>query len=111
MTRSKRWIFIRPSAFDAKWGIRADNVPDETDEADFEGHGTAILSKAVGQEHGVAKAANVVIVKFPIKQAQEYSDWSWANLMDGLSKIIDDIKQQKDSLGKVVVNCSFGKRS
>ena len=52
MPGSKQWLF-------------ADPIDNRKYDADLEGHGSCVLSKAAGAKWGVAKGANIVMVKLP----------------------------------------------
>lgn len=65
---------------------------------DPDGHGTCMASKATGAFYGVAKNADLVIVK--------YSRLLIGDILTGLAMIQDDIVQNKLQ-GKAVINLSL----
>ena len=94
MHGSKRWLYAQ----------HADEI-----ESDPLGHGTAMLSKAVGLNHGVAKQADVVIVKMILGALATSLSMSVSSIISALVLILDDIEQQ-GLQGKAVINCSWGKQ-
>jgi hypothetical protein len=66
-------------------------------------HGTCVFSKSSGQLFGVAKDANVIIVK----NGKAKLDISLGIVLNGFGLIIEDIKKNNRQ-GKAVVNFSAG---
>ena len=86
----------------------------------YGGHGSCVASKAVGNVYGVAKSANLIIVKKPVATDQwqdpntgimyPKSVLPFSALEDALNKIKSDVQsrqQQKVYVGSVV-NFSLG---
>ena len=85
MPGEKRWIFV--------------NQTDDL-ELDPTGHGTCVLSKAAGSYFGVARNANIVLVKIPEPTLR--SD-VWA----AMAEVSNDISHRRLQ-GKAVINFSSG---
>lgn len=81
MPGRKDWIFVPP---EEGYHIM------ENEYNDISGHGTCMLSKAAGFLWGVAKSADVVIVKMPVTLDNKTST-SLSVLIGGLSQIAEDI--------------------
>lgn len=83
----------------------SDWYPSKTDSVD---HGACMISKAVGPEYGVAKKANIVVVKLIFEGGKLVP----ASLMSAIASVkqdIDDKAEQGNPItGKVVVNFSLG---
>ena len=77
-----------------------------TQQYDYDGHGGSMLAKAVGPNYGVAKSANVVIVRFPVKKDYKTS-FTMGAALSGLYDILNDISVNEMS-GKAVINLSWG---
>jgi hypothetical protein len=93
MPGTVRWIFVPeviPRASDTT--SESDNDPDR--------HGTCVLAMAVSQKFGVAKKANVVIVKLP-------ADAKASSYYESVQLIENDIVTRRLQ-GKAVVNYSNG---
>ena len=80
-----------------------DDDPPDLDDDPSVGHGTGISALAVGQKYGVAKKANLVMVKVT---AHADEDWSWAEMIAAVGVVLDDVKK-KDLKGKAVLNMSL----
>ncbi|KAL8829647.1 MAG: hypothetical protein Q9191_001898 [Dirinaria sp. TL-2023a] len=95
----------------------------EDDQA-VDGHGTCVYSMAVGPKYGIAKEADVVIVKHAKLKKQpkddggkngdgsdsssdDEEDTLESATLDGMAKILEDIKEKKLQK-KAVVNLSWG---
>lgn len=89
MPGEKRWIFV--PAFD--------NEPPNNVKSDYNGHGSCVLSKAAGAKFGIAKNADVVIVKLPDSKFISF-------ILLGLNMIADDI--EKNKVPKPVVTLTIG---
>lgn len=81
----------------------------EDDDA-TDGHGSCVYSMAVGPRYGIAKEADVVIVKHAklkkdLPKGEE--DTLESATLDGMSRILKDIKDS-NLKKKAVVNLSFG---
>lgn len=90
-----RWIFIPI--------IPTEDIPGypagvNLEKNDLLGHGTCMASKIAGKAYGVAKKAQLVIVK----KASNHISY----LIDGLNLIIQDIDQR--NIQKAVISWSFG---
>ena len=97
-----RWLFPQFSNPDfIPWGEGNDEVdaPDN--------HGTAMVSKVAGRKYGIAKAANIVMVRLP-QQRVSGVGLTYEVLLDVLLEIENDVKQNALQ-GKFVVNMSFSK--
>ena len=73
-------------------------------------HGTNMLSKAVGDQAGIAPEANFVVVRMPVRKRLDGSyttSQTWSALLDALSKILQDISSN-NLMGKAVINMSWG---
>ena len=107
-TGIKRWLYVQPTS-DDEWDWKdVYNYPSLNAKYDHDGHGAAMVSKAVGGLYGVARAANLVVVREPIfkengKTTRRISHW-----IDAFNKILGDIVENKLE-GKAVVNLSFSK--
>src|SRR5450432_3235165 len=75
-------------------------IPGLKDEEDPWGHGSCVTSKVAGPKFGVAKKANIVMVKMPLFLKV-------GNLLDCLTKISDDVFVHELG-GKAVINLSAG---
>ena len=96
------WLF--PETVDAgylPWGSN-------NDEADTpDNHGTAMVAKAASRKYGIAKRANVVMVRMPRHRIEGL--WiTFDALLDALLKIENDAKA-KNLQGGFVVNMSLSK--
>lgn len=85
MAKKARWIF---------GGAQADKSVEEDLGAD--GHGSCAGSKVNGPKYGVAKQANLVVVK---------ASTNIDETLDSLNKILEDVRSKKLQ-GKAVVNFS-----
>ena len=83
MQGSLRWLF-------------PPNEPQNHDDADENGHGTCVASKVAGPTFGVAKRANLVIVKLPGRRTT-FSHW-----IAGYAAVARDIAEEHLE-GRVVV--------
>lgn len=90
----KRWVFV------ANANPNRHNTL-ETD-VDIHGHGTCVLSKVAGPTFGVAKNANVVIVKIPWNYVDDPSSY----YLDALSGVAEDVV--KYQVKNAILNLSFG---
>ena len=84
--KREEWLFPNPQ----------DTVKE--DAAPGKGHGTCVAAKAVGKELGVAKNANIVLVK--VGQRNEFRFF-----LQGLLLVIDHVEKNKLE-GKAVINIS-----
>ena len=75
---------------------------------DISGHGTAMASKAVGGVHGVARAANLVVVRTPLNHQTQTAHLSFLNEFWSILQISDYIAD-KNLQGKVVISRSVSK--
>ncbi|KAL8993004.1 MAG: hypothetical protein Q9169_006662 [Polycauliona sp. 2 TL-2023] len=106
-TGKKRWI-IPGNREDHRYTI--DET--ETDPESGEGHGSCVYSMAVGPRFGIAKNADVVIVKHAIFNQMnpddpDEEDTVESVTLDGMASILAEVKDLH--LGnKTVVNLSFG---
>lgn len=85
MAKKPRWIF---------GGAQADKSVEE--DLGSDGHGSCAGSKVNGPKYGVAKQANLVVVKASINIDET---------LDALNKIVEDVREKKLQ-GKAVVNFS-----
>lgn len=85
MAKKPRWIF---------GGAQADKSVEE--DLGSDGHGSCAGSKVNGPKYGVAKQANLVVVKASINIDET---------LDSLNKIIEDVREKKLQ-GKAIVNFS-----
>ena len=76
----------------------------KTDES---GHGSCIVSKIAGPTFGVAKSANIVMVKAFHKTWAEVTP---SRFLESFGRIFEDVRDRKMQR-KAVVNISFGSRS
>ncbi|KAI9756054.1 MAG: deoxyhypusine hydroxylase [Chaenotheca gracillima] len=93
MSKRPRWIFVEGYPRSA---FLEDSKTDQT------GHGSCVLSKAAGNEFGVAKRANTVIVKVP--WATGNIDVSNADILNGLSLILGDVLAKKSKRNILVIS-------
>ena len=97
-----RWIFPKT----AEQGYRPWTSATGGDEGDLpDNHGTAMTSKAAGKDYGIAKLANVVVVRMQ-PTINDILKISFILITDALLKIENDVKAQ-GLQGKFVVNMSF----
>lgn len=68
-----------------------------------------MVGAAVGGVNGIARAANVVIVRLPVSWRSHGPQMSVSTIMDALRQVLFDIRSGKRQ-GKAVVNMSWGKR-
>ncbi|KAG8161763.1 hypothetical protein KVR01_008750 [Diaporthe batatas] len=85
MAKKPRWLF---------GGAQADKSVEE--DLGSDGHGSCAGSKVNGPKYGVAKQANLVVVKASINTDET---------LDGLNKILADVREKKLQ-GKAIVNFS-----
>lgn len=90
----KKWIFV-------EYGDQSKSNTLQMDVSET-GHGTCALSKAAGANFGVAKNANVVIVRIPWDHSKEPVSY----FLDALSETADDIVKRQ--VKNAVINMSFG---
>ena len=98
------WVFPDPDNTCRPW------TRTNADKADIlnNWHGTAMASKAAGNEFGIAKSATVVIVRLPVRNVRR-PGW-YATIItfcNSLNAIMSDVLQ-KNRQGKFIVNMSFG---
>jgi subtilisin family serine protease len=80
------------------------NFPLQLEETDEDGHGSCVISKVSGPRLGVAKNANITVVKF----AAEHDGRIWfSSLLDSLYLVCRDVVAG-GLQGKAVVNLSWG---
>ncbi|KAH8705522.1 hypothetical protein BGW36DRAFT_422075 [Talaromyces proteolyticus] len=91
---TKRWLF-------PGFG----KTPDR-DQDDKWGHGTCVLSKAVGPSYGIAKNSDVVIVKLQADRKGKGFNILTSTFMDALVEIRSDI-EKRNLQGKAVINFSI----
>jgi hypothetical protein len=91
-----------PGKVEWLYDIESDNKPN-----DYYNHGTCVLAWAVSPKYGVAKKANMVIVKIPVYQ-KDNGDYSCScgGLLASIYLSLGDI-QKKGLQGKVVINISW----
>lgn len=94
MPGEKKWIFIA-------YGDTGISDTDK-DDNDQRGHGTCVLSKVAGATFGVAKNADVVIVKIPMDFLKEPVSY----ILDAWSETADDIIKRQ--VKNAVINMSSG---
>lgn len=99
MPGKKDWLYV-PTSWD-DYARPINNVPSDYDTS---GHGTCVLSKAAGAKFGVAKNANIVIVKLP-QTLYDGGIGDVSYLLDGLNIAAKDIVQKK--LTRVVLNLAW----
>lgn len=93
MPGMKRWIFVP----------NVDPALSNTFKTDVQyGHGTCVLSKAAGVHFGVAKNADVVIVKLPAMAVVPRISYH----LDAINRVAEDLV--KNQVKKAVLNLSFG---
>lgn len=90
MPGTKRWLFT----------IASDHVMDDPM---FPGHGSCIASKVAGPRFGVAKNANIVMVKLETIDGGSYS---FSSIIRAFTLISEDIDANGLG-GKAVVNLSW----
>ena len=78
----------------------------------FDNHGTGVATKVVGHTLGVAKKADLVIVKWPTPVGGTVQLYH-SSYLDGLRKVADDVTSRQAAAGptvvvKSVLNMSFG---
>jgi hypothetical protein len=98
-TEGTTWDPIEPSAYDI--------LPTRTG---FRNHGSLVASKVVGIRYGVAKNANLIVVKWPRGRPLAGALYPTA-LFDGLERIVSDLQPKKQSSNKpgiAVIDMSFG---
>lgn len=105
---SRRWIWVDSRG--RRYGERPWNEIDKY--GDTNGHGTGVISKMVSPTYGVAKAADLVVVRFPERLQPHPTTGSTVssttgNVIEGLLKISEDIRVYR-LFGKAVINISFG---
>ncbi|KAI9756789.1 MAG: hypothetical protein M4579_003706 [Chaenotheca gracillima] len=94
MRGTQRWLYVR--------GIPgADYLPNAR--TDSTGHGSCVLSKAAGGKWGVAKRADVVIVRFP-QHRNGRTPLHISNLLSALNLILDDVIKTKRKKNVVVIS-------
>lgn len=97
MVGTRTWLF--PD--DMNPGYHYPNTKD-----DFTGHGSCVASKVVGKNYGVAKDADLVMVKWPVTLANTV-DYSEEAILATMNIIAHHINPSK----KNIVNLSFGRKS
>ncbi|KAI9840478.1 MAG: hypothetical protein M1837_001584 [Sclerophora amabilis] len=96
----KRWI-MSGDPFQEIYDDREDDPGD---------HGDCVFARAVGAKYGVAKNANVVIVKCPaLLDAPDKTTTTQSSLLGGLVDILNDV-QFNHLQKRAVVNLSYGFR-
>ena len=99
-----RWLFVDNDEFTQPW-----KGTDE-DKSDIESlHGTTMVVKAVSTDFGIAKLANVVVVRrpIPLPQYSEEEIMTFALFARTVRLLIKDVTENQLQ-GKFVVNYSWG---
>ena len=99
-----RWIFPKTDL----WSLPFTGKKGDYDDADNDLHGTIMAIKAAGHDYGVAKNADLVVVKGPTNRkgkAIGYSEYSFLAALNQIYQDVVDHQRQK----KAVVNMSFSK--
>lgn len=71
------------------------------------GHGAYMVGAAAGGVNGIARAADIVVVRLPVSWHSYGPQFSVSTIMDALRQILFDIKSG-DRHGKAVINMSWG---
>jgi hypothetical protein len=90
MPGSKRWLFTSDDT--------------EMNDPRPNGHGSCMVSKVAGPKYGVAKNANIVVVKLLTIQGEYYD---FHNIIAGLAAVLVDV-QDNGLEGLAVLSMSFG---
>lgn len=105
---SKEWLYIEPSDLRYAYEWRGDDK-DEDDDPRCP-HGTAMTSKAIGGVHGVARKANLVMLRWPLPRiaapvaiAQDRPFVMRSYIMDGINMISNHV-QENNRQGKGASN-------
>ena len=96
-----RWLFVPNDEHSRPW---TNTDADKTDNPDF--HGTMLTAKAVGREFGIAKEANVVIVRRPLSLGTE--DTMGNAVFASTWRVIERDVRERGLQGRFVVNYAFG---
>lgn len=76
----------------------------EDDPVAHRGHGTCVISKVIGERFGVAKLANLVVLKHRFNSRGGPMS---SSILENLALVLADVKANKLQ-GKAVLNLSFG---
>lgn len=91
---TKDWLLINPYYSGARrWVEPLSSIANRYD--DVSGHGTAMVSKAVGGVHGVARAANLVVVRTRLNDQTQTVHLSFMNTFWSILQISDYISKKK----------------
>jgi hypothetical protein len=108
------WLFVgmdAPKLLHSQWGTQTDEGPSSR------GHGTCMLSLAVGKTYGVAKKASSVVVKYPpvTKENSEKDFQRLSNYVMGMASMAEHIASKNGNVkpgvkasAKAVINQSNG---
>lgn len=96
------WIFPEPDELSVPWA-----TPESANQNDGKTfHGTRMAIKAVGEYYGVAKWADLIVVRLPVARDKNLFV-SFKSMINSFNAIVDRIEDDS-SAEKAVINMSFG---